>query len=160
MKLAPLQILVRCVHPHCPTSRRLRALANIDNFGQAYGAPPGLETAMHMYKHIGMLSMALTLPLLAAAGPPEERAQAEPRLLERIEAAAPRAVITVDCEAARWPTLREVARHNGVSVFDPVEHVRHRIVIEGSRACRHGADRVVVVFTTADRAVAVARSER
>jgi hypothetical protein len=115
---------------------------------------------MHAHMHIGILSLVLSLPLLAAAAPPEGRAQSEPRMLERIEVTRPRAVVTVDCEAARWPTLREVARHNGVSVFDPVEHVRHRIVIAGSRACRRGADQVLVVFAAPGRAVAVVRGGR
>ena len=113
-----------------------------------------------MHMHIKMLALALSLPLSAAAAPPEGRAQPEPRMLERIEVARPQVAVTVDCETARWPTLREVAQHNGISVFDPVEHVRHRIVIEGSRACRRGADQVQVVFAVAGRAVAVVHSDR
>jgi hypothetical protein len=113
------------------------------------------EAAMH----IGTLYLALALPLAAVAAPPEERTQPEPRMLEQIEV-RPHAVITVDCGDAEWPTLQEVAQHNGISVFDPVAHVRHRIVIEGSRACRRGAVQVQVVFNAPAREVAVVRTGR
>ncbi|MFC5578780.1 hypothetical protein ACFPOA_12260 [Lysobacter niabensis] len=107
--------------------------------------------------HIATYSLAFALPLVAAAASPEERTQPEPRMLERVEATRAPAVVTVDCEDAKWPSLREVAQHNGISVFDPVAHVRHRIVIEGSRACRRGAAQVQVVFNAPGREVAVAR---
>ena len=108
--------------------------------------------------NITTLSLVLLLPFAATAGPQESEARVhqEPRTLEQIEVARPRAVVTVDCESANWPSLREVAHYNGMSVFDPVAHVRHRIVIEGTRACRRGAEQVLVVFNAAERPVAIA----
>ena len=108
--------------------------------------------------NITIISLVLLLPFAATAGAQENdtRVQQEPRTLEQIEAARPRAVVTVDCENANWPSLQEVAHYNGMSVFDPVAHVRHRIVIEGTRACRRGAEQVLVVFNAAERPVAIA----
>jgi hypothetical protein len=116
------------------------------------------ETGMN----IQMLCLAMAFPLAAIAAPPshQDRSQSEPRTLGQIQATRPHAVVTVDCESATWPSLREVARHNGISVFDPVEHVRHRIVIEGSRACRRGADQVLVVFNAPGREVAAVHTGR
>jgi hypothetical protein len=105
-----------------------------------------------------MFSLVLALPLMAVAAPPQDRAPSQPRTLGPVETTQPHAVVTVDCGDATWPTLREVAHYNGVSVFDPVAHVQHRIVIAGSRACRGGADQVQVVFTRPDRGVAVVPS--
>lgn len=116
--------------------------------------PAGRETAMY----IRTFFLALALPLAAAAAPPEERTQSGPRTLERVDVTRAPAVVMVDCEDAKWPSLREVAQHNGISVFDPVAHVRHRIVIEGSRACRRGAAQVQVVFNASGREVALART--
>jgi hypothetical protein len=104
-----------------------------------------------------ILSLVLALPLAAAAAPPQDGAR-QPRTLGPVETTQPHAVVTVDCANATWPTLREVAHYNGISVFDPVAHVHHRMVIAGSRACRRGADQVQVVFTRPDREVAVVPS--
>ena len=107
--------------------------------------------------NISIISLVLLLPLAATAGAQENtRVKQEPRTLEQVEAARPRAVVTVDCESAKWPSLQEVAHYNGMSVFDPVAHVRHRIVIEGTRACRRGAEQVLVVFNAVGRPVAIA----
>jgi hypothetical protein len=111
-----------------------------------------------MNSAMAMLSLVLALPLAAAAAPPQDRAPSQPRTLGPVETTQPHAVVTVDCANATWPTLREVAHYNGISVFDPVAHVQHRIVIAGSRACRRGADQVQVVFTRPDREVAVVPS--
>ena len=112
--------------------------------------------------NIQMQTLALAFPLAASAAPTshQDRSQSEPRPLAQIQATRPHAVVTVDCESATWPSLREVAHHNGISVFDPVEHVRRRIVIEGSRACRRGADQVLVVFNAPGREVAVVHTGR
>jgi hypothetical protein len=126
----------------------------LPNYSEPADVPAGWEAAMH----IRTFSLALALPLVVAAAPPEERTQSKPRTLEQIEVTRPQVIVTVDCEDARWPSLREVAQHNGISVFDPVAHVRHRIVIEGSRACRRGAAQVQVVFNASAREVAVVRT--
>jgi hypothetical protein len=105
-----------------------------------------------------VLSLLLALPLVGAAAPPQDPAPSPPHTLGPVETTQPHAVVTVACGDAKWPTLREVAHYNGISVFDPVAHVQHRIVIAGSRACRRGADQVQVVFTRPDRGMAVVPS--
>jgi hypothetical protein len=118
-----------------------------------------------MKTHVNTLLLALLLPLAATAGPPQDpqdqaRLRAEPRTLAEIEAERPRAIVTVDCERAQWPSLQEVAAYQGLSAFDPVAHVRKRIVIAGARACRSGADQVLVVFQAQERPLALARNDR
>ena len=75
---------------------------------------------------IATLSLALLLPFTATAGPPQEqtRLHSQPRTLEEVQAGRPRAIVTVDCENAQWPSLQEVADYQGLSAFDPVAHVR------------------------------------
>ena len=111
---------------------------------------------------IATLSLALLLPFTATAGPPQEqtRLHSQPRTLEEVQAGRPRAIVTVDCENAQWPSLQEVADYQGLSAFDPVAHVRKRIVIAGTRACRGGADQVLVVFQGAEGTLALARNDR
>lgn len=131
----------------------------LPNLGMKPGQRPGArETGMN----ITIISLVLLLPLAATARAQEidTRVQHEPRTLEQVEAARPRAVVTVDCESANWPSLQAVAHYNGMSAFDPVAHVRHRIVIEGTRACRRGAEQVLVVFNAAERPVAIAAPGR
>lgn len=61
----------------------------------------------------------------------------------------PPAPIVVNCQQHDWPTLKRVAQEVGVTALDPVPRVRKRAIIAGLRACRHGADDIVLVFDAA-----------
>ena len=78
-------------------------------------------------KHLALL-FAVALPLGATAAPPDSN------------------TIRVNCAKPDWPTREAIARDVGMSTFDPVEHVRHRAIIAGMRACRSGATDVDLVF--------------
>jgi 2-C-methyl-D-erythritol 4-phosphate cytidylyltransferase len=59
------------------------------------------------------------------------------------------APIVVSCQQHDWPTLKRVAQEVGVTALDPVPRVRKRAILAGLRACRHGADDIVLVFDAA-----------
>ena len=75
-----------------------------------------------------LLIVFAALPLPALASPP------------------PAAMITVDCNNPVWPTLRQVATHVGYDAFNPAYRIRKQLMLDGRRACRHGAMRVDLVL--------------
>ncbi len=75
-----------------------------------------------------LLIVFAALPLSARASPP------------------PSVTITVDCNNPVWPTLRQVATHVGYDAYNPAYRIRKQLMLEGRRACRHGATQVDLVL--------------
>jgi hypothetical protein len=95
------------------------------------------------------LVLVAATPWGASAVPPEPTTTTPVQVTD----SSPQPVtIVVNCDQGDWPTLQQIARDVGINVFDPPRHVRQRAVIEGLRACRHGATDVALVFPPAQDA--------